>query len=41
MALLATALLLGQAVNPAVAKTNWTNPYEPPPTIDILKIEPY
>ena len=38
MALLATALLLGQAVSPAVAKTNWTNPYEPPTTIDILKI---
>lgn len=37
-ALLATAVLLGEAVTPAVAKTNWTNPYEPPTTIDILKI---
>lgn len=38
LSLLATAVLLGQAVPLAVAKTNWTNAYEPPTTIDILKI---
>lgn len=39
MALLMAILLPGGLVVPAVAKTNWTNPYEPPTTIDILMIK--
>jgi len=39
MAIVAVALMLSNGVTPAVAKTNWTNAYEPPTTIDILKIK--
>ncbi len=37
--LIAMVLVMGGPVDPAVAKTNWTNAYEPPTTIDILKIQ--
>lgn len=36
--LIAMVFFMSGLVDPAVAKTNWTNVYEPPTTIDILKI---